>query len=60
MVTDPSVYSIMAVGLICAIKLLKIAWAFGGLAVASDFVIGNENVLYGSVAHGGGGLSCYE
>ncbi len=55
--TDPSVYPMMAVGLICASQLLKIYRAFWELALASDFFIGNQSVPCGAVAQGGGGLS---
>ena len=43
LLTDPSVYPMMVVGLICAVKLLKVARALWGLADASAFFMGNQS-----------------
>jgi hypothetical protein len=45
LLTDPSVYPMMVVGLICAVKLLKVERALWGLADASAFFMGNQSDL---------------
>ena len=50
--TDPSVNPMLVVGLMCAIEdmcELKIARAFLGLAVASDFFFKNQSVCMGAL-----------